>query len=63
LILNENLRGKKDCDNRSKGVLDFCQIHGIITNDSLCDAIMIKWGPCSNGAKLILRSSVPKRNH
>src|SRR5690348_6224075 len=39
LVLNQEQRGMKDCDNRSKAALDFCKTHGLIFDDRLCDAI------------------------
>jgi len=54
LVLDNGQRGQKDCDNRGKAPLDFCKVHGIISDDKFCDAILIKWGKAPAGAKLIL---------
>lgn len=56
LVLDQNQRGQKDCDNRAKSVLDFCKAHQIIDDDKYCDAILIKWGMAKSGAKLTLFS-------
>jgi crossover junction endodeoxyribonuclease RusA len=58
LILNEDMRSRKDCDNHAKAPLDLAKQHGLIVDDKLCDAILIKWGSPKKaplGARLVLK--------
>lgn len=59
LILAKPDKRLRDCDNYLKVCLDFCQQHGLVTNDHLCEKLYVRWGTKSEaplGAKLTLRS-------
>lgn len=60
LILNRDKRGRKDLDNYEKCVWDFCQAHGLVQNDNLCEAKYTRWGSSKEaplGVKLVLRDA------
>ena len=50
---------RRDLDNHStKALLDFCTLHQVVVDDSLCEKLYIRWGKPSEaplGCRLILK--------
>lgn len=49
-IVVERCRG--DLDNRAKGVLDFLQSRGVITDDKFCERLVLEWGEAPHGCRV-----------
>lgn len=62
VLLDRELRGPGDADNRIKAVLDWAQRVELVTNDRLCEEVTARWVPTHEapaGCRLILRSVTP----
>jgi Holliday junction resolvase RusA-like endonuclease len=44
-----------DLDNRTKGVLDWLQSRGVITDDKYCERLTIAWGDAPTGCRVTVR--------
>lgn len=58
IILVKPDKRRRDLDNSIKCLLDFCKLHSVIVDDSLCEKLYIRWGISSeapSGCRLILK--------
>lgn len=56
-LSDKKRRANSDADNRVKAILDFLQRAEIIENDSLADAVTVRWGYAPDGVRVVLMPS------
>lgn len=44
-----------DLDNRAKGVLDWLQSRGVISDDKHCERLVLSWGDAPTGCRVTVR--------
>lgn len=45
-----------DLDNRTKGVLDWLQSRGVVTDDKYCERLTVAWGDAPTGCRVTVRA-------
>jgi Holliday junction resolvase RusA-like endonuclease len=68
VVLDERLKGRRDCDNTLKSLLDWLQRVEIVENDIGCSRIELKWGLAPTGCRVMIEemqddTRSPRLNH
>lgn len=59
IVLYPPDKRRRDLDNPVKVVLDFAKHHGLISDDHLCQKLLVEWGVGPTGCRLVLNDYQP----